>query len=109
MTRPKRLSWHSIGDWDALMQGVLWAAPVADDAQLLVNLGPVDCDGERTPDRDGLVDWVRAQEWRRFGWYVWDWPSDGWRLPTPVPRDPREISRAFRGAGDRHPPGWRRS
>lgn len=61
-----------VGDWDALMQGVFAAAPVTADAQLLVNLGLVHRDGEWIPYWEGWVDWMRAQGWRRFGWYVWD-------------------------------------
>jgi ParB-like chromosome segregation protein Spo0J len=63
---------EKVGDWDALMQGVFAAAPVTADAQLLVNLGLVHRDGEWIPYWEGWVDWMRAQGWRRFGWYVWD-------------------------------------
>jgi DNA modification methylase len=63
---------EKVGDWDALMQGVFDAAPVTADAQLLVNLGLVHRDGEWIPYWEGWVDWMRAQGWRRFGWYVWD-------------------------------------
>lgn len=63
---------EKVGDWDALMQGVFAAAPVTPDAQLLVNLGLVHRDGEWIPYWEGWVDWMRAQGWRRFGWYVWD-------------------------------------
>ncbi|MFZ5722079.1 MAG: site-specific DNA-methyltransferase, partial [Pseudomonadota bacterium] len=64
----------SIGDWDALMRGVFAAAVGAlrDDAQLLVNLGLVHDDNEVQPYWDGWTAWMRAQGWRRFGWYVWD-------------------------------------
>ena len=63
-----------IGDWDALMRGVFAAAEDAlrDDAQLLVNLGLVHDDNEVQPYWDGWMAWMRAQGWRRFGWYVWD-------------------------------------
>jgi DNA modification methylase len=61
-----------VSDWDALMQGVFSAAPVADAAQLLVNLGLVHRDGEWMPYWERWVEWMRAQGWRRFGWYVWD-------------------------------------
>jgi DNA modification methylase len=63
-----------IGDWDALMRGVFAAAEDAlrDDAQLLVNLGLVHDDNEVQPYWDGWIAWMRAQGWRRFGWYVWD-------------------------------------
>ena len=63
---------EKVGDWDALMQGVFAAAPVTADAQLLVNLGLVHRDGEWIPYWEGWLDWMRAQGWRRFGWYVWD-------------------------------------
>lgn len=63
-----------IGDWDALMRGVFAAADDAlrDDAQLLVNLGLVHDDNEVQPYWDDWTAWMRAQGWRRFGWYVWD-------------------------------------
>lgn len=63
-----------IGDWDALMRGVFGAARAAlhDDAQLLVNLGLVHDDNEVQTYWDGWTGWMRAQAWRRFGWYVWD-------------------------------------
>lgn len=63
---------ENVGDWDALMRGVFAAAPVAADAQLLVNLGLVHRDGEWLPYWDNWIEWMRAQGWRRFGWYVWD-------------------------------------
>lgn len=63
---------EKVGDWDALMQGVFAAAPVSANAQLLVNLGLVHRDGEWLPYWVGWIDWMRAQGWRRFGWYVWD-------------------------------------
>jgi len=63
-----------ISDWDALMRGVFAAADDAlrDDAQLLVNLGLVHDDNEVQPYWDDWTAWMRAQGWRRFGWYVWD-------------------------------------
>ena len=63
---------EKVGDWDALMQGVFAAAPVTAEAQVLVNLGLVHRDSEWLPYWEGWVDWMRAQGWRRFGWYVWD-------------------------------------
>jgi len=63
---------EKVSDWDALMQGVFAAAPVSDDAQLLVNLGLVHRDGEWMPYWQSWVEWMREQGWRRFGWYVWD-------------------------------------
>lgn len=52
------------------MQGVFAAAPVTADGQLLVNPGRVHRDYERIPYREGWTVWMRAQGWRRFGWYV---------------------------------------
>jgi DNA modification methylase len=63
---------ETVGDWDALMQGVFAAAPVTDAAQLLVNLGLVHRDGEWLPYWERWVEWMRSSGWRRFGWYVWD-------------------------------------
>ena len=63
---------EKVGDWDALMQGVFAAAPVAAEAQLLVNLGLVHRDSEWQPYWEGWVEWMRKSGWRRFGWYVWD-------------------------------------
>lgn len=61
-----------IGDWDRLMQGVFAALPMADDGQVLVNLGLIHRDGEWQPYWEDWIAWMRAQGWRRFGWYVWD-------------------------------------
>ena len=61
-----------IGDWDTLMQGVFAPIPMADDGQVLVNLGLIHRDNEWLPYWNGWLDWMRAQGWRRFGLYVWD-------------------------------------
>ena len=58
---------EKVGDWDALMQGVFTAAPVTDEAQLLVNLGLVHRDSEWQPYWEGWVEWMRKSGWRRFG------------------------------------------
>lgn len=63
---------EKVGDWDALMQGVFASAPVADEAQLLVNLGVVHRDNEWLPYWDAWIEWMRSIGWRRFGLYVWD-------------------------------------
>jgi DNA modification methylase len=44
---------EKVGDWDALIQGVFAVAPVAEAAQLLVNLGLVHRDGEWIPYWEG--------------------------------------------------------
>ncbi|OJU26687.1 MAG: DNA modification methylase [Nitrobacter sp. 62-13] len=61
-----------VGDWDALMRGVFATLPVADSAQVLVNLGLVHRDNEWQPYWQTWLDWMREQGWRRFGLYVWD-------------------------------------
>ena len=63
-----------VSDWDGLMQGVFGAMAdaMADDGQVLVNLGLIHKDGEWLPYWDGWVEWMRGQGWKRFGFYVWD-------------------------------------
>ncbi len=61
-----------IQDWDALMRGVFAHLPMRDSGQVLVNLGLIHRDNEFVPYWDGWLDWMRAQGWRRFAWYVWD-------------------------------------
>ncbi len=63
-----------IGDWDALMRGVFQHADVAmaDDGQVLVNLGLTHRDNEWHPYWQGWIEWMRTTGWRRFGWHVWD-------------------------------------
>lgn len=69
---------EKVSDWDALMRGVFGNVPLADDGQLLVNLGLVHRDGEWWPYWDGWIEWMRENGWKRFGWYVWD---QGFGLP----------------------------
>lgn len=61
-----------IGDWDMLMQRVFGAMPHHEKTQVMVNLGLVHRGGEWVPYWDKWIEWMRAQGWRRFGWYVWD-------------------------------------
>jgi len=61
-----------ITDWDALMQGVFAALPMTPDGQVLVNLGLIHRDNEWQPYWQEWLKWMRSQNWRRFGWYVWD-------------------------------------
>ncbi len=63
-----------IGDWDALMRGVFQHAgdALAEDGQILVNLGLTHRDNEWHPYWQGWIEWMRTIGWRRFGWYVWD-------------------------------------
>ena len=75
-----------VKDWDGLMRGVFANLPMADDGQVLVNLGLIHRDGEWIPYWDGWIEWMSQQGWRRFGWYVWDkgesGRKDGSRLAT---------------------------
>lgn len=63
-----------IGDWDGLMRGVFGYLDeaIAEDGQVLVNLGLVHRDNEWQPYWEAWLAWMRAQGWRRFGLYVWD-------------------------------------
>jgi len=61
-----------ITDWDGLMQGVFARLPMADEGQVLVNLGLIHRSNEVIPYWDGWLAWMRTQGWRRFAWYVWD-------------------------------------
>ncbi len=61
-----------IADWDALMRGVFGHLPMAEDGQVLVNLGLIHRDNEVIPYWDAWLGWMRTQGWRRFAWYVWD-------------------------------------
>ena len=63
---------QGITDWDALMRGVFALLPMADDGQVLVNLGLIHRGNEVVPYWDGWISWMRTAGWRRFAWYVWD-------------------------------------
>jgi len=68
----------SITDWDGLMRGVFGCLPMTELGQVLVNLGLVHRDREWWPYWESWVEWMRANGWKRFGWYVWD---QGFGLP----------------------------
>ena len=61
-----------IADWDGLMRGVFAHLPMAENGQVLVNLGLIHRDNEVVPYWDEWLAWMRTQGWRRFAWYVWD-------------------------------------
>lgn len=61
-----------IANWFDLMSGVFGILPVAEDAQVLVNLGLIHRDGELHTYWDGWVVWMRSRQWRQFALYVWD-------------------------------------
>jgi len=71
-----------VGDWDALMQGVFRNLPMAPAGQVLVNLGLVHRKNEWQPYWLTWIEWMRAQGWRRFGWYVWDQGQDCQEIGT---------------------------
>ena len=54
------------------MRGVFAQLPMADDGQVLVNLGLIHRDNEFVPYWEAWLGWMRSKGWRRFGWYVWD-------------------------------------
>jgi len=60
-----------VGDWDVLMRGVFADPPMADDGQVLVNLGLIHRANEWQPYWEGWLDWMRERGWKRFGLYVW--------------------------------------
>jgi len=59
-------------DWDKLMNGVFANLPMSDAGQVLVNLGLIHREGEWLSYWNEWIEWMRAQGWKRFGWYVWD-------------------------------------
>jgi DNA modification methylase len=61
-----------INDWRGLVSGAITKTPSHDTTQILVNLGLIHSDGEVIPYWQGLIDDMRADCWRLFGWYVWD-------------------------------------
>lgn len=61
-----------ISDWDGLMNGVFAVCPVKDGAQILVNLGLVHEKGRVNSYWDVWIDFMDANGWPLFGWYVWD-------------------------------------
>lgn len=61
-----------VSDWDNLMNGVFSILPMADGAQVLVNLGMIHRDNEWMPYWDKWLEYMRSAGWRRFGLYVWD-------------------------------------
>jgi len=63
-----------IGDWDVLMRGTFGRLgdAMAEDGQVIVNLGLTHRDNEWRPYWQSWLDWMREQGWRRFGLYVWD-------------------------------------
>jgi DNA modification methylase len=62
----------AIRDWSGLMRAAFANLPMADNGQVLVNLGLIHRDGEWLPYWDPWIEWMRAQGWQRFAWYVWD-------------------------------------
>lgn len=64
--------------WQEMVPAALASVSLADDGQMLVNLGLVHRDGEVVQYWDSLIDVLRAKGYRLFGWYVWD---QGFGLP----------------------------
>jgi DNA modification methylase len=64
----------TIDDWDGLMQNVFRHLDVAmaENGQVLVNLGLVHRDNEVVIYWRDWCEWMRSKGWRWFGWYTWD-------------------------------------
>ncbi len=67
-----------IADWDKLMEGVFGNLPAGSKTQILVNLGLIHRENEFIVYWQHWLQFMREQNWRRFGWYVWD---QGFGLP----------------------------
>ena len=61
-----------IGDWRALVSGVLLATPAHEATQILCNLGLIHKEGCVIPYWNDLIEDMQSHSWRMFGWYVWD-------------------------------------
>lgn len=61
-----------ITDWRDLVSGVLCAIPSHEKTQILCNLGLIHREGRVIRYWDDLIDDMEEDEWRLFGWYVWD-------------------------------------
>jgi DNA modification methylase len=60
-------------DWDALMKGMCRnLGHLRDSAQLFFNLGLIHEEGEFKEYWQSLFIYMKAQGYRKFGWYVWD-------------------------------------
>jgi DNA modification methylase len=54
------------------MRGVFGNLPINQSGQILVNLGLIYRKNEWRAYWQPWCDWMSAQGWRQFGWYVWD-------------------------------------
>lgn len=61
-----------IEDWRALVSGALEKVPCHEGTQILVNLGLIHKDGHVVRYWDDLISDMTENNWRLFGWYVWD-------------------------------------
>lgn len=61
-----------ITDWRALVSGALLKTPAHEATQILCNLGLIHRDGSVVRYWDDLISDMEANNWRLFGWYVWD-------------------------------------
>ncbi len=62
----------TIVNWDSLMEEVFGNISMLPDGQVLVNLGLVHRKCEWLAYWNKWIDWMKANRWRPFGWYVWD-------------------------------------
>jgi|TARA_Y100000296_G_C5178632_1_gene261724 DNA modification methylase len=65
-------------DYGGQMEGELWidivptAFTLANASRVIVNLGLIHRDGSVIQYWDGLIDEMKGEGWKLFGWYVWD-------------------------------------
>jgi DNA modification methylase len=62
----------AVRPWEQNMCATFSALRASEGCQILVNLGQVHRDGECWPYWEPWREWMRAEGWRFFGWYVWD-------------------------------------
>ena len=63
---------EKISNWHDLVSGVMRAIPTHEGTQILCNLGLIHRDGRVIRYWDSLIEDLENDNWRLFGWYVWD-------------------------------------
>lgn len=59
-------------DWNSLISGVFKNIIPTNDCQILVNLGLIHKNNEVHQYWNYLIDFMKKEGWRFFGWYIWD-------------------------------------
>ena len=65
-------SQEKLKDWDSLIEGVFSNLQMADDGQVLVNLGLIHKDKNVVCYWDGLISIMKTLGFNHFAWYVWE-------------------------------------